>query len=373
MMNKELVYITYQTFPAETANSLQTISNIKYLVNNNVTVSLFFPLREKGSTDDVETLKMFYGFTEDFSIKGISHNYPHGKIKIFPTLWFHVSHFLWAKKTVKKNFHKQGKHLNMKFFTRSDWIAFFLARRGQDVTFECHQPSRLRTYIIRKIGNLDNVKVIFLNSLLKDSCPKVKQSIILHNGVDESIFEKTKSGKDKNTIIFTGRLSRFKKSRGIQEIVSWFQDESLNKEFTLKIIGGSKAEVHDLNSLIKSLNLEKVVTVFSWMSRKEVVSVLKKSSIGLLINSGSNQHSLNFTSPLKYFEYLYAQLTVVAPDFPSHVALPFGDNINYFKESDKESFIKALKSASHQEPIAINNLDSITLSRRAKEIIKFIY
>jgi glycosyltransferase involved in cell wall biosynthesis len=373
MINKELIYITYQTFPAETANSLQTISNIKYLANNNVTVSLLFPLREKDSTDDIETLKKFYGFTEDFLIKGIPHRYPHGKIKIFPKFWFHVSHFLWARKAVKKNFNEVDRQSNMKFFTRSDWIAFFLARDGQDVTFECHQPSKLRTYVIRKIGNLDNVKVIFLNSLLKESYPKVKYSKILHNGVDQSIFEKTESIKDKYTIIFTGRLSRFKESRGIKEIISWFQDESLNKEFTLKIIGGSKAEVHDLNSLIKSLNLEKVVTVFSWMSRKEVVSMLNKSSIGLLINSSSNQHSLYFTSPLKYFEYLYAQLTVVAPDFPSHDALPFGDNINYFKENDKESFIKALKSASNQEPIAINNLDSITLSRRAREIIKFIY
>jgi glycosyltransferase involved in cell wall biosynthesis len=372
-MNKELIYITYQTFPAETANSLQTMSNIKYLVNNNVNVSLFFPLREKRSTDDVETLKRFYGFTEDFSIKGTSHNYPHGKIKIFPRLWFHISHFFWAKKTIKRNFNEKDKHLNIKFFTRSDWIAFFLARGGQDVIFECHQPSRLRTYIIRKIGKLDNVKVIFLNSLLRDSCPKVKQSIILHNGVDQSIFEETESRKDKYSIIFTGRISRFKESRGIEEIVSWFQDESLNKDFTLSIIGGSKTEVHDLNSLIKSLNLEKVVKVFSWTSRKEVVGMLNKSSIGLLINSSSNQHSLYYTSPLKYFEYLYAQLTVVAPDYPSHVALPFGDNINYFKENDKESFIKALKSASHQEPIAISNLDSITLNRRAKEIINFIY
>ena len=45
-MNKSLKYVTYQTFPAKTANSLQTISNIKYLINNNVNVELYFPLRE---------------------------------------------------------------------------------------------------------------------------------------------------------------------------------------------------------------------------------------------------------------------------------------------------------------------------------------
>ena len=33
-MKSELNYVTYQTFPAKTANSLQTITNIKYLIRN---------------------------------------------------------------------------------------------------------------------------------------------------------------------------------------------------------------------------------------------------------------------------------------------------------------------------------------------------
>ena len=46
-MNKVINYISYQSFPAETANSLQTISNLKYLKKNDYEVRLFFPLREK--------------------------------------------------------------------------------------------------------------------------------------------------------------------------------------------------------------------------------------------------------------------------------------------------------------------------------------
>ena len=47
--NKTLNYITYQTFPAEKANSLQTITNIKYLVKNNINVNLIFPFEGKTS------------------------------------------------------------------------------------------------------------------------------------------------------------------------------------------------------------------------------------------------------------------------------------------------------------------------------------
>ena len=46
-MNKVINYISYQSFPAETANSLQTISNLKYLKKNDYEVRLFFPLEKK--------------------------------------------------------------------------------------------------------------------------------------------------------------------------------------------------------------------------------------------------------------------------------------------------------------------------------------
>ena len=77
-MNKSLIYVTYQTFPAETANSLQTISNIKYLIRNGVEVSLYFPLREKQSSANIKILQNFYQFTEAFQTLGTKHAYPHG-------------------------------------------------------------------------------------------------------------------------------------------------------------------------------------------------------------------------------------------------------------------------------------------------------
>ena len=65
-MNKVINYISYQSFPAETANSLQTISNLKYLKKNDYEVRLFFPLREKNSSDDLKTIqKTVWGHSND--------------------------------------------------------------------------------------------------------------------------------------------------------------------------------------------------------------------------------------------------------------------------------------------------------------------
>ena len=36
MSESELIYVTYQTFPSEKANTIQTIENLKYLSKNNL-------------------------------------------------------------------------------------------------------------------------------------------------------------------------------------------------------------------------------------------------------------------------------------------------------------------------------------------------
>ncbi|MBT6729687.1 MAG: hypothetical protein HOA78_02820, partial [Cryomorphaceae bacterium] len=153
-IQQEICYLTYQSFPADTANSLQTISNIKYLVKNGVDVELIFPLREKSSNASVNKIKEHYSIKEDFYVTGVKHFLPFGRIKIFESFFFHISHFLWSFFVVTFKIKKTDKK---KFITRSDWILYFLARKGCDILFECHQTSKVRTFIINKSKNFRNV------------------------------------------------------------------------------------------------------------------------------------------------------------------------------------------------------------------------
>ena len=72
---KNIIYVTYQSFPANTANSLQTISNIKYFIKNGVNVNLVFPLREKKSSADLNIINKHYGESLKFKVTGSQHNY----------------------------------------------------------------------------------------------------------------------------------------------------------------------------------------------------------------------------------------------------------------------------------------------------------
>lgn len=369
-MNKSIKYVTYQTFPAETANSLQTISNIKYLVQNNINVELYFPLREKQSSSELQELQNQYNFKEEFKVVGIKHKYLHGKINFLKPFWYNLSHILWSKKVVQNFFKHNTSDV---FFTRSDWLAYYLAKQGSIVVFEVHQVSKVRNYVISKIKNFKNVKFIFLNQELSNYYLTPKQSLILHNGVDTSLYSNSELIKRGNHIIYLGKLSRFNQPRGINQIIHWFNDFELKENYTLEIVGGNTSEVDEINKLIQKLNLTSVVTVSRWLNRKEAIKRIENSSIGLLVNSNLNTHSKYYTSPLKYFEYLYAKVKVVAVDFPSHRALPFSTNISFFDENSKESFINALRNLKELEQLNIEDLNTITLEKRAKKIIEFIF
>lgn len=369
MSKSKLFYLTYQTFPAQTANSLQTISNIKYLVRNNLEVSLYFPLREKQSNDEILTLQKFYEFSESVNTVGVKHSYPHGKIKIFPKLWFHLSHFLWSKKLINNNF---KNNTDDNFLTRSEWIAYFLAKQGSKVVFECHQPSRVRNFVINNIGILNNVKFVFLNENLQNKYQNLKNSVVLHNGVDGALF-KEKEDREDGLIIFLGNTNRFNKSRGIGETIIWFSDNYLKENYKLEIIGGSKQDCKYLNDAISELNLSNIVKTSPWVGRKEAAKKLSRAKFGLLINTPDNEHSYLYTSPLKYFEYLYSGLAVIAVDFPSHRSLPLNEKIGFFRNGDKEDFINKLKMLENVDKLSENEKYSISLDNRAKLLIKYIF
>ena len=371
-IQQEICYLTYQSFPADTANSLQTISNIKYLVKNGVDVELIFPLREKSSNASVKKIKEHYSIKEDFHVNGIKHFLPFGRIKIFEGFFFHISHFLWSFFVVTFKIKKTDEK---KFITRSDWILYFLARKGCDILFECHQTSKVRTFIINKSKNFRNVKFIFLNEHLQNYYNiNADNSQVLHNGVDTEMFSSSVSKLDnkREGLIFVGNLRRFNESRGVDFIIDAFKDSKFLQDHKLSIIGGPDQDAQKLRVKIKELDLQEIITVTGRLGRSEIGEVYANSNIGILVNSSSNQHSYKYTSPLKYFEYLYMGLKVIGVDFPSHRALPRNNEINFFQENDISSFETAVKQALEKnQPVDVNKED-FSLNTRAKKIISLL-
>ena len=366
-----LKYLTYQSFPSNKANTIQTIDNLKYL-KNFFNVEVIFPLRNKESSDNTEILSNVYGNINGIQFKGKNHFLPFGRIYFFEKISFHLSHYIWSKK-ISKSYIKDKKNY---FFTRSDWVFYFLSKNNMNVTFECHQLSKLRKFIIKKAMKFSNSKIIFLNKqlLIDSKIPDIYQSKtkILGNGVDSNLFNST-SIKKNNRIIFVGNLKRFNKDRNLKFIINCFIDKDINSQYTLNILGGNEKECEELELMIEDLNLSKSINIINRKHRRETIKQIKSSDIGLLINSSDNEHSYKYTSPLKYFEYLYEELKVIAVDFPSHKELPFSNNISFFSENDIKSFKEALFKTKDIKPISLNALQDLTLEYRSSEIFNFIH
>ena len=368
---KNLFYITYQSFPANTANSIQTISNIKYFVKNNLNVTLIFPLREPGSSSNLSLIQNKYSINEDFEVVGTDHDLPFGKFNFLNKLFFLISHYLWSKRTVN-NLLKNNKDPDL-FITRSDWIFYFLSKNKKNVVFECHQYSKLRKLLLAKSLKEEGSKIIFLNENLKNDYKNQEvikdKSIVLHNGVDFDLFSE-KLNKNKNEIVFIGQLTRFNESRNIDFIIESIIKSSSN--FRFKIIGASNEEIITINKSLSSVENRENIKVLGRLDRKATIKEIKKAEIGLLINSDTNDHSTKYTSPLKYFEYLAADLKVLAVDFDSHRKLPFSEDIIFFKDKDYKSFKLALDKISNFEHKNIISDKEISLDSRVKNIIDFI-
>ena len=142
--------------------------------------------------------------------------------------------------------------------------------------------------------------------------------------------------------------------------------------YSLKIIGGPFSEVKKLEEHVSKLGLKEKIKFLGRLDRKLTISNIESADIGLLINSSKNLHSLNYASPLKYFEYLFAEIKVVAVDFPSHRSLPFAEKIAFFSENNEESFINAIKKASKTNALKKKDLKSIRMESRVNEIISLI-
>ena len=371
MKKNKINYITYQTFPSRKANTIQTMDNIKYFEKNGFEVELTFPLREKVSTSDKKILKDYYPISDKLMINGEKHKLPFGKIFILEKFLFLISHFLWSWKISKK--FKNDDSVN---FTRSDWIFYFLSRKNLHVIFECHQLSKIRKWILKKAIKNQKSKIIFLNSqLLIDSKidnPEQKlRLLVVSNGVDSELFDHGVN-KNKGQILFLGNIKRFNDDRNLKFIIDCFKAEEIQENFNLKIIGGDYSSVKNLTAYVESNSLSQKIDILENVSREEAMTYLESSEIGLLINSESNKHSTHYTSPLKYFEYLYGGLKILAVDFPAHKGLPFSDNIIYFKNNDSKSFKNALYKIDQTKQLDKSLLNEVTLDSRIKKIIQFI-
>ncbi len=367
-LNK-LTYITYQVFPNEKANTIQTIRMLEAMSAFGIDAKLIFPDRGKYNKS-IKDIENFYEIKNNFKIIKSPHKLPFNKIYMykFEKFNFLISSLIWSFKTTKK----YSKSLTNKeiIMTRTHWVLYFASSLKNLVIYECHKFSKIDSFIFKKLSERNNVIIIFSNKTLQQdfhlSNRLLKNSIVLESAFDEKMFTETEVKRERNKILFVGNLLRFDKSRNLEFLINAFHDNRL-RNFKLTIIGGPDKVVNELKDSLAS-NTKMIGRRF----QKEAVNEIMSSEIGLLINEGKDRHSLKHTSPIKYYEYLRGGVKVLAVDFPSHRNLPIGQNNFYFKENNTEDFIEKLLIASQAEYIYDSNLKDYSYVARLKKLLNHL-
>jgi hypothetical protein len=305
-----------------------------------------------------------------FNIIFTKYYLPFDKLKIFNKISYIVSHLIWSFIVAKKYFKINQKYANYNVFTRSNWILFFFAIKNVKVVFEVHKQSKTTRLIFFLLKNKKNVGFVFLNLPLLESFKlnnqQLSNSITLHNSFDEEDFKEVIFNPKPKTLVFMGRLTRYNQSRNINFLIDAFKKNEL-ENYQLFIIGGPNKSYNHLKSEVTNQKI-KNITVLNHMPQNELLSKISKIDIGILINSGFEENSRNFTSPLKYFEYLRTGLKVVAINFNAHKVLPYSDQIFYFQENNIDSFINSVENASRIDSPVYFDLEKYSYKNRALKV-----
>ena len=367
-LNK-ITYITYQVFPNEKANTIQTMRMLQSMNMFIKDTKLIFPDRGKFNKK-IDDIKKFYEIEENFDIEKFPHRLPFNRInmKRFEKYNFIISSFIWSFKTIKK-YSKSISNQEI-IMTRTHWVLYFASSGKNKVIYECHKFSKVDNLIFKKLARKNNVILVFSNESLRNefqlSNKLLNNSIVLESAFEEKLFLGADIKKIKNKILFVGNLLRFNESRNLEFLIDAFHDKRLC-DFQLLIVGGPEEVVHDLKGSLSNNTL-----MVGRRFQKDAINEILSSEIGLLINESKDTHSVNHTSPIKYFEYLRGGLKVLAVDFPSHRKLPMQQNNFYFRENDTEDFIKKILMASESKFIYDSNLKDYSYKSRTKKLLSHI-
>ncbi len=175
----------------------------------------------------------------------------------------------------------------------------------------------------------------------------------------------------KREVVFVGNLQRFKEERNLEFIINGFIKSQLSQKYKLKIIGGPEKAAKQLKESVAKFTTKENIVITGRLNRQEATKNISKAEVGILINNSKNKHSLLYTSPLKYFEYLASELFIIAVNYPSHRELPYSENILFFEENNLNQLIDSFNAVLGKSLVSLNSV-TISLDYRAKKIIEFI-
>lgn len=309
-----LIYLANVRLPTEKAHGLQIMEMCRAFSRSGLEVELLAPRRLnhiKNKPFD------YYGIAPMFKIKKL----PCLDLVFlkFGVLGFWVESVTFLLATRIYLCFRQYDIL----YTREIVASLFFSK----AVVEVHSlPERLVGFIYRRAR-----KIIVLTSFLKDRLVKEAglsedRVLVAADGVDLDAFsiketkdecrEKFGLPLDKNIVLYTGHLYKWKGARVLLETATRFSD------YLFVFVGGTEKDIKVFKSEIRNLpageaDPKSEIRVVGHRPHVEIPYWLKAADVLVLPNSATEKISSHYTSPMKLFEYMASGVPIVASDLPS--------------------------------------------------------
>lgn len=213
-------------------------------------------------------------------------------------------------------------HHKVVFDVHEHYLSSFFARRFGDFgAFIFSGPF----YIVVAILTLLSDKIVLAKQSVAEDYPQAKKHVLVQNFAPittkvsgELVENHVPAGEEGclTKVIHTGLISRERGWPQLLEAVAILQDRSIQVHFIGEFNDGS---VEDCLSDAERLGIKNQIRITSWMRYEEMMEQLHLATVGVvLFQPGIKNHV--WALPHKLFDYMYAELPVIVPEFAIEVA-----------------------------------------------------
>lgn len=373
----KIAYIVNVRMPTEKAHGLQIMKACEAFANNEIEVTLYVSNRQtqinKNEFDYYQVNKIFT-VTRIPSLDIFKFERILGRV----CFWTQAISFLLNLNKIKLN-------KNTVIYTRNIEIAWLFSIKKYKVVYEAHAwPSskiKILNYLLKKVSfivcNSKGTQQKFIEH-------NYKNTLAIPNGVDlekfsniksdDSIRDRLELNNANKIIMYVGHLYEWKGVDVILETAKLLNNQT-GYEFVL--IGGTENDYIKYSDKIKSNQLSNVKLI-KHCEPYLIPLYLAEADVLLLPNVPISEESVNFTSPLKLFEYMATGKPIVASKLPSICEVLNDSNSILVKPNSPLDLLNGLELALNTELAykvatqALTDVTEYTWIKRASKIISFL-
>jgi glycosyltransferase involved in cell wall biosynthesis len=364
-MTRKIIYLANLRLPTEKAYGIQIAKMCEALADSGMEVELLAPTRDNG---DVNKIFEYYGIKHNFKATVIQSPdfYWSG---MFDKISFSIKQWISSTRLVRAVMLRTADII----YSRDElpiFLASFYARHPK-LVFEAHKFSRNRQAYYRRFMKV-NVKIITISNGVRDEFIKFGyepgEIMVAHDGVDINVFntEKTKSecrtilglSQDKIIVLYAGHLYKWKGAQILARAA-----KNLDEQYLVVFVGGTSYHVEELKKEIEPMGLNNIL-ILGHKPHTQIPIYLKAADILVLPNSGKEDISRLYTSPLKMFEYMTSGKPIIASDLPSTREVLTEDTAFFSQPDDPVNLSQVIKE------VADHPAESEKKAQNAAQVIK---